>query len=426
MHRSPAFPFRVVATGLLLCTPLALTAMRALAQAAPVAAAPATRVLGTVKAVSSSALTVTKDDGSIVTVALADTVRVQQLPPGSTDIKTAQSATQADIAEGDRVLIAAHPGDAGALAATRVVLMKSGAIAQSNAARQADWQKRGSGGLVSSVDPAAKTIVIASGTKKTTVQTSDRTIFRRYAPGSVKFEDAKVGTLADISPGDQLRVRGSKDVDTGAVAADEVVSGAFRNVSGTVVSIDAALNTLTLKDLATKKNVVVVIGADSDLRNLPPEMAARFAARARGASAGVPAAAGATMTGTGGAGRPAGSPPMAAPNATASAAAGADTAAAAPPRTRYGAGAGGAVSGDLSQVVPRLPKTTLTALKPGEALMIVGSGSSAAGAPVTAITLLSGVEPLLAASPEGSSGFNLSPWSLGGGGGEAAAAGGTQ
>ncbi len=427
MHRSPAFPFRVVVTGLLLCTPLALTATRALAQAAPAAAAPATRVLGTVKAVSSSALTVTKDDGSIVTVTLADTVRVQQLPPGSTDIKTAQSATQADIAEGDRVLIAAHPGDAGALAATRVVLMKSGAIAQSNAARQADWQKRGSGGLVSSVDPAAKTIVIASGTKKTTVQTSDRTIFRRYAPGSVKFEDAKVGTLADISPGDQLRVRGSKDVDTGAVAADEVVSGAFRNVSGTVVSIDAALNTLTLKDLATKKNVVVVIGADSDLRNLPPEMAARFAARARGASSGIPAAAGATVTGTGGAGRPAGSPPMAAPNATASTAGGADTAAAAAPsRTRYGAGAGGSANGDLSQVVPRLPKTTLAALKPGEAIMIVGSGSSTAGAPVTAITLLSGVEPLLAASPEGSSGFNLSPWSLGGGGGEAAAAGGTQ
>lgn len=423
MHRSPAFPFHLAVAGMLLCAPLALIATRAQAQAVPAAAAPATRVLGTVKAVSASALTVTKDDGSIVTVTLADTVRVQQLPPGSTDIKAAQSATQADIAEGDRVLIAAHPGDAGALAATRVVLMKSGDIAQSNATRQADWQKRGSGGLVSVVDPAAKTIVITSGTKKTTVQTSDRTIFRRYAPGSVKFEDAKLGTLGDIAAGDQLRVRGSKDVDSGAIAADEVVSGAFRNVSGTVVSIDAALKTLTLKDLATKKNVVVVIGSDSDLRNLPPDMAARFAARARGTGvgAGAPTAAGATTTASGGAGRPAGSPPMAAPAGTAP---GADAATAgAASRTRYGAG--GSANGDLSQVVPRLPKTTLAALKPGEAVMIVGSGASAAGAPVTAITLLSGVEPLLAASPEGSSGFNLSPWSMGGGG-EAAAAGGTQ
>ena len=54
--------------------------------------------------------------------------------------------------------------------------------------------------------------------------------------------------------------------------------------------------------------------------------------------------------------------------------------------------------------------------------MVVGSGAQA-GASITAITLLSGVEPLLAASPSGTSGFNLSPWSMGGG---EAAAGGTQ
>lgn len=411
-------PHPIVAVALL-CAPLALTAVRGTAQATTPAqaapTAPATRVLGTVKAVSAGALTVTKDDGGIVTLTLSDTVRVQQLPPGSTDIKTAQSAALGDIAEGDRVLIAAHAGDAGVLSATRVVLMKSGAIAQSNASRQADWQRRGTGGIVSAIDPAAKTIVLTSGVKKTTVQTTDRTIFRRYAPGSVKFEDAKTGTLGDIAVGDQLRVRGSKDVDSGVIVADEVVSGSFRNVAGTVVSLDAALNTVTVKDLATKKNVVVVIGPDSDLRNLPPEMAARFAARARRPGAGTTATAGtSTVNGSAApassqAGRPAGSPPTAST----------DTSEEGASRVRSSTGSAG---GDLSQVVSRLPKTTLAALKPGEALLIVGSGASAAGAPVTAITLLSGVEPLLAASPEGSSNFNLSPWSLGGGGGEAAGA----
>ncbi len=69
-------------------------------------------------------------------------------------------------------------------------------------------------------------------------------------------------------------------------------------------------------------------------------------------------------------------------------------------------------------MIPRLPKTTLTELKTGQALMIVASGSS--GGPYTAITVLSGVEPLLT-GPAGSE-PSLSPWSLGGGGGEGGAA----
>jgi hypothetical protein len=55
--------------------------------------------------------------------------------------------------------------------------------------------------------------------------------------------------------------------------------------------------------------------------------------------------------------------------------------------------------------------------------MVVGSGGASTGS-VSAITLLSGVEPLLAASPSGASSFNLSPWSMGGGG--EAAGGATQ
>ncbi len=393
---------RFMVAGALLLMPIVRTATRLHAQTP--ATSPATRLIGTVKAISSSGLTVTKDDGSVVTLTLAEAVRVQQLPPGSTDIKAALPATTGDIAEGDRVLVAAHPGDAGVLSATRVVLMKSGDIAQTNATRQADWQKRGSGGLITAIDPAARSITIISGTKKTTVQTSDRTIFRRYAPGSVRFEDAKTGTLSDLAIGDQLRVRGSRDVDTGSIAADEVVTGAFRNVAGTVTSVDTAANTVTLKDLATKKNVTVAIGTGSDLRSLPPEISARFAARARGATT--------PSTAAGSTERPSNS---GSPSAAVVGSNDAST------RTRSGSGS---ASGDLSQLVPRLPKTAVSALKPGEAVLVVGSGLATPGAPITVITLLSGVEPLLAASPEGTSSFTLSPWSLGGGG--EAATGATQ
>jgi hypothetical protein len=62
-----------------------------------------------------------------------------------------------------------------------------------------------------------------------------------------------------------------------------------------------------------------------------------------------------------------------------------------------------------------LPSQTITDLKVGEAVMIVGSQSDAASNGVTAVTLLSGVEPILAAAPSGSGSLTLSPWSLGGG-----------
>ena len=365
-------------------------------------AAASTRIIGTVQSVSSTQLTLSKDDGTKVVLTLADAVRVQQLPPGSTDIKAAQDATTADIAVGDRVLVVARAADAGSMTASRVVLMKSSAIAQTNASREADWQKRGAGGLVTAVDPATQTISVVSGTRKLTVQASGKTIFRRYASGSVKFELAKVGTIADIHVGDQLRVRGSRDVDTGSIAADEIVTGSFSNVAGLIGSVDAAAGTLTVKDLATKKNVVVAIGPDSDLRELPPEMAAHFAARAHSSATASTAGAHA---------------PSAAPVSQP------DTAPTRSPGSGAGTGRSGAGgSADLSQAVPHLPKITLSALKPGEAVMVVGSGAQA-GASITAITLLSGVEPLLAASPSGTSGFNLSPWSMGGG---EAAAGGTQ
>ena len=66
-------------------------------------------------------------------------------------------------------------------------------------------------------------------------------------------------------------------------------------------------------------------------------------------------------------------------------------------------------------MLSRLPTATLADLKVGDAVMIVASQSEAAGA-MTAVTLLSGVEPILAASPSGAPAMTLSPWNMGGGG----------
>ncbi len=47
--------------------------------------------------------------------------------------------------------------------------------------------------------------------------------------------------------------------------------------------------------------------------------------------------------------------------------------------------------------------------------MIVAEQSSIDTSILTAVTLLAGVEPILAASPSGSAAMTLSPWSIGGG-----------
>jgi co-chaperonin GroES (HSP10) len=354
---------------------------------APAAAPTATaRQLGTVTAISGNSLTLKTDAGQVVTVSVADGARILQLAPGSTDLKTAQTIALKDIAAGDRVLVNGKAGDtADAFLASRVILMKSTDIAQKHEMEQADWQKRGSGGIVSAVDAGTGLVTISIGTKKVAVTTSSTTQFRRYAGDSVKFEDAKPGTLAQIQVGDQLRVRGAKSDDGSSIQAEEVVSGSFKNLAGLIATIDAANGTLTLKDLATKKTITVTITANSNVRTLPPQAAAMLAARAKGGAAGAGGSSGAPQgagqTDAGGGGR--------------------------------SGGAGRSAGGDLSQVVSRLPNKTIADLKVGDAVMIVASQPDPRSTTVTAVTLLSGVEPILAATP-GAPSMTLSPWSLGG------------
>jgi hypothetical protein len=65
-----------------------------------------------------------------------------------------------------------------------------------------------------------------------------------------------------------------------------------------------------------------------------------------------------------------------------------------------------------------LPPATLADFQKGDAVMIVST--EGVGGEVTAITLLGGVEPILAASPGGGEPMRLSPWTLGAGAGEEA------
>ncbi len=338
------------------------------------------RAAGTVKAADSNGVTVTTAGGADVAVAVPATAKVLLVAPGSKDLKSATPGALGDVAVGDRVLVTGTEGDtATALNATRVIVMKATAIAQSHAAEDAAWAK-GSGGIVKSVDAATGTVVLASGLKTLTVTTTPATVVRRYAGDSVRFADATLSSLAAVKPGDQLRVRGNKSADGLTLAADEMVAGSFKNYSGLLTAVDATAGTVTLKDLATKKVVTVSVTANSDLRRISPQAAQMIAMRMKGGSAPAGAA-------------PAGAPP-------ASAAAG------------PGAAAGSRRAGaDLSQMLSRLPTETVSGLKTGDAVMIVATSDATKS---TAVTLLAGVDAILSASPEGTT-TTLSPWSLGGG-----------
>jgi hypothetical protein len=387
---------------------LAQTAPQATAQAPAVA-----RPVGTIKSISGNTITLTTDAGSDVAIQVQDSTKLVRIAPGQKDLKDATPIQLADIQPGDRILVRGKLADDGKyVVAASVIAMKKADIADKQAHEREEWQRHGLGGLVSAVDAATGTISVslpAVGEKKTvTIHLSKDTILRRYAADSVKFDDAKPAPLDQIKLGDQLRARGTRSADGLDLPADEIVSGTFRNIAGTISALDASAGTITVQDLVSKKPVTVKITAESQVRKLPPAMAQRIAARLKGTSAEGQSA----TSSPNGAGAPA--------SAAQSANSGASPAGGSGPGGSGGAGRpGGGGNGDLQQMINRMPAATLADLQKGDAVMIVGTEGGANGVP-TVVTLLGGVEPILEASPKSGASTILSPWSLSsGGGGEA-------
>jgi len=378
---------------------------QAIPQQAPAASAQA-KAVGEIKSINGSSLMLATDDGKSSSISLPENVRVVRIAPGATDLKNATAITPQDLQVGDRVLVQGKASEDGkSMMALRVIVMKQSDVSAKQQQEREDWQKRGIGGLVSAVDPAAGTVTISvttlAGSKKVLIQTSKKTVVRRYAPNSVKFDDAKPSKVADIRPDDQLRARGNKNADGTEFTAEEIVSGSFRNIAGTVTVANAADNSITVMDLLSKKAVVVKVTADSQLRKLPLMMAQRIAMRLKGQTPeGQAAAAGAPANSA--AGRPeGGQPPSGAPAGNGN------------------GSSNGRGAGDLQQMLARLPAVTVNDFQKGDAVILVSTQGT--DSEVTAITLVGGVEPILTAAPAGGQAMVLSPWSLGGGSAESAA-----
>ncbi|HUJ41068.1 MAG TPA: hypothetical protein VLW54_11020 [Candidatus Acidoferrales bacterium] len=380
--------------GAMCAAALSVAAATAMPEARQSTPTPLVRYLGTIKSIKGDTLVLNTDEGGEVTAVVVKGARMLRVEPGETNLSHAVPLDLTDLETGDRIRIRGRNApDGKSVYALEVIAIKHLDIAAKQERERADWQKRGIGGLVKSVDAAAKTVTLTVGAigaaRTVTIHTTAGTLLRRYAPGSVQFDEAKAAPLDEIRPGDQLRARGERSGDGADFMAEEIVSGTFRNIAGTITSVDAVAGRIEVMDVLTGKTATVNISAKSQLRKLPPEMAMMLAARLRNASAGN--AAGSTQGGgpatqqAGGRGGPGG-------------------AAGGPPR-------GG--RGDFQQLVNRLPQAKLSDFAKGEAVLLVGTGSAISGE-VTAITILGGVEPLLRAGPRGSQSFTLSPWTIGG------------
>jgi len=381
-------------------------------------------VVGEITSLDASAkqLKVKADDGTAYTIDLGDSTNYLHLPPGEKDLKKASKIALSDIVVGDRLLArGAFTDETKSIAARTVVIMTKADVAKKQEQDRAEWQKRGIAGTVTAVNPDAKEFTInphGRDAKEIVVETSAAS-FRRYAPDSVRFADAKPSAFADIHTGDSVRALGTKNDDGTRYKAEEIVSGSFDTIAATVVSVNAANGDVVVTDLKTKKPVTIHTNSNTMLRKLDERIATFLAMRMRpgAAAGGAPGAGGGAGTAGSAASRPAqagapgsgdtsGRPPFVG--------GGAPGAGAGPGGAGGGYGGGAARGGDLQQLLERSPQLALADLKKGDAL-IISSSKSADGSSMTAFSLVAGVEPFLAAAPRTAGQVDLGSWSIGAG-----------
>lgn len=384
------------------------------------------RVIGEVTATDPAAkqITIKLDAGGTVVVMFQETTVYLRVPPGEKDLKKAVKIAVSDIGIGDRVYARGRiADDHKSMPALAVIVMTRADLVKTRDRERADWQKRGVAGTISALNAETSEITLAvrskEGTKTLIVEPSQKAVFRRYAPDSVRFVQAESSAFAELKVGDSLRILGDMNADRTRIKPEEIVSGSFRNIAGIVNAIDAAAGEIRITDLQTKKRLVVRVAPDSLLRRMPPPPKAAPAAGTQdgarrapseekpgdGARSAPPTSTAKPQTGgkEAASGDKSGDQPSrrAPPGPTPDATKGGGSAASAKPPTENSQGAAAAPrstrtdgpgGGQLD--LEKMPALKFDTLKRGEAILVlctVGAEPSR----VTAIVLVAGVEPLL-------------------------------
>ncbi len=340
---------------------------------------------GEVTSISENKIVLQTKDGAIEAV-LSNKTEYKRVPPDNPSLKSAIASNLTEVATGDKLLITGVvSADKKTIPAKAVYLLTKSDIAQKQSKETEKWQTRGVSGRVTAVNLQAKQITVSTrgvmGEKATVVSLNDNTKFRRYAPDSVSFSESLKSSFGEIQMGDMIRAVGEKNADGSTLSAEEIVTGAFQTVGGTVTAIDTAKNEVTINNLQTKKNVTIIIGKNSVLKQFPVEMAQKMAQFQMMQAGGM-------QPGQGGM-RP---PRNNQPNAPAAPPAPGEN----PNQMGQGRGQGGmrAGGGNIDDMLERFPNITIENLKVGD-MIAVSTSKNVNQERITAIKLLSGVEPFL-------------------------------
>jgi hypothetical protein len=346
---------------------------------APSPTAPAIMgVIGEVKAIDAGAnqMIVRADSGVIFTVNLSDKTQYKRVPPGEKTLANATAISVTDVGAGDRVFARGKvAADQKTVPALQVIVMSKADLAKKQEQERAEWRRRGVSGIVSSLNPSTQEITVSSrslmgATQAVIIPVTNKVLLRRYPPDTIpKYSEAKASKFEEVKVGDQLRALGDKTADGTHLTAEEVVFGTFRIAGGTVTAIDPAANQIRITDLQSKKPITILLKPESVLRRLPAGMF------------------GGGMGGPGGPGAGQG-----APGQTQQRPQGAG------PGGPQGGGArpgGGGAGRNMADMLESLPVISVNDVKVGD-VVLMSSLQGADPTQLTAISLVAGVEPLLA------------------------------
>lgn len=237
----------------------------------------ATQVFGKVSEINASAglITLKTAAGSVVAASVNEKTTYQRVPPGETDLKKAAPAALTEIAVGDGVVARGFVAtDRKSVPAQKIIVVSQSDIAKKNAIERAKWAG-GVKGIVSSVNPTTKELTVTSrslmgATQAVIIAISDKVEMKRYPTDSIpRYSEAKPSKFEEVKVGDQLNARGEKSTDGTRLTAEEVVTGSFKIVGGTITSIETATNEIKINDLQTKKPLTIILKPDSVIRRFP-------------------------------------------------------------------------------------------------------------------------------------------------------------
>jgi hypothetical protein len=320
-------------------------------------------VVGTITAIDKSvrSATIKTDTGTFISVKTDNNSAYLRIPANEKTLAKAASIQFADIAVGDRVL--GHGTKTGQeFLAQRLIVLTRADIDKKRALDLDDWQRRGIGGIVKNLNAQTGEINLdlrGSGPSGRLMIMTLKTDFRRYASGSLRFEDARPSSFAELNVGDQLRALGDKSPD-GTFKAETIISGAFKTIGATVTDIHLERNEVKATTLDQKKPIMISITKDSVLHRIPPPAALAIAQKAM-----------ANKTPNAGGNSPQTSLTQKVPPAANQ-------------------------SIDIQQVIDALPKIALSDIRIGDVLAVT-SAVEKDGSQVTAIKLVAGVDLVLKA-----------------------------